>query len=350
MKAMPRICVLYNLPSKRFAADPHFLAAEEDTVWSAKDIVKALRTLGYRVSGVAVSEDSIDETIDALPRNALVFNVVEWTGVDTDRAMAVFDRMDARGLLYTGSTKQNYLDSCDKIRIKTMMDNAHLPTPRWQSFTSGREPIDPTLPYPLLVKVSMEHSSVGLSKDSIVKSVDELTRVVSDRIAAYRQRVFAEALLTGREFQVTVLEDNTGLTILPPAEIYYHGNGKVPILTYESRWDVSHPDYDNSTIGVANLTDRMRATITDLCTSAFRSLGFRDYARFDMRCSSDGVPYFLELNSNPGLGEDEEYCMTISCKAASISFPALLDRIVNAALRRGLRDKDTGRFDAKIRQ
>jgi len=81
------IAVLYNLPSKRFSQDPTHLAAEDDTVESAKEVYEALLQKGAQATLVPISEDTIPRTVSGLTSYDLVFNLIEWTGVDTKYAM-----------------------------------------------------------------------------------------------------------------------------------------------------------------------------------------------------------------------------------------------------------------------
>lgn len=333
MKQAISITVLYNKPSARFAKNPTYMVAEEDTEESAREVAQALKEKGAKPALVALTETTIDSVVASLPQD-LIFNLIEWTGVDTKYAMETFDRLNARNIHYTGATKQNYLNSCDKTLIKKKVESIGLPTATWQAFATGEEPVNQNLIYPSIIKVSLEHSSVGIEMDSIVRTPEELIRVVKKRINEYRQPVFAEAFLTGREFQVTLLEKEEGLTVLPPAEILYSKGTDVPLLTYESRWNEMHTDYSNSTVKIAQLSEALEKKLVAMSRTGFQKLGFRDYARFDIRCDKDEHPYFLELNSNPGLGDDEEYGMTLSYKAAGMTFADFIWEIVLAALRR----------------
>lgn len=326
------ITVLYNKPARRFLRDATHKAAEDDTELSAREVLVALTAKGAAAELIALTEDTIGEKIRKI-RTDLVFNLIEWTGVDEPLAMRAFDAMDARGLQYTGATKASYHESCDKRIVKSLCRKHGLPTADWAEFITGDEPIGP-MTYPVLVKVSNEHSSVGIGVDSIAHDEASLRAVVRERIAAFHQPVFAETFLPGREFQVTMLERTDGLTMLPPAEIVYVTGTDVPLLTYASRWDTNHSDYSNSNVVLARLTNDLTHELMRMSHDAFVKLGFRDYARFDIRCDGAGRPYFLELNSNPGLGDDDEYGMTLSYKAAGMTFADFVWEIVSSALHR----------------
>lgn len=329
-----KIAVLYNVPSKRFAADPAHLAAEDDTVESAREVHEALLKNGAFSVLVPISEDTIPYTVAGLVSYDLVFNLIEWTGVDTVYAMQTYSEFAKYGIRITGATKENYRDTCDKIPMKKLLEAAGLPTAPWQYFETGQEPISEAIVYPSLIKVASEHSSVGLSKDAIVRNEEELRRMVRKRIREFEQPVIAEAFLTGRELQVTMLERADGLALLPPAEIIYTKETDVPLLTYDSRWDVNHPEYGNSTVSVALLDTGLSTRLDTMCRKAYTAMSFRDYTRFDLRCDVVENPYFLEVNSNPGLGDDDEYGMTLSYKAAGMDFSDFVWEIVGAASRR----------------
>jgi D-alanine-D-alanine ligase len=335
-----RITVLYNKPTARFAKDATHVVAEEDTEESAREIAEALTAHGMVPTLAPITEHDSREVIGNLPDD-LVFNLIEWTGIDTPYAIKAYEYMHAKGLFYTGAALDTYLLSCDKSVMKARLESAGLPTARWQLFKTGEETVRNDFHYPLIVKVSSEHSSVGLTKEAIVNNAEEAKRIVKKRLAEYRQPVYIEEFLTGREFQVTLLERENGLAVLPISEVQYTKMTDVPFLTYNSRWDATHRDYDNSRVLLAKLTPAMEKEMHDMSVAAFRTFGYRDYARFDVRCQGD-KPLFLEINSNPGLSDDEEYGMTVSYKAVGMTFADVVSEIVRSALRRQKKLGTTG--------
>lgn len=326
------ITVLYNKPAARFTPHTKNVEAEEDTEESADEVAAALRSKGAQVSVVPITETTIPETVAALP-NDLIFNLIEWTGTDATYAAQTYDLLHTRGLSYTGATKESYFLSCDKIAMKKRLVAGGFPTASWQEFVTGDEPIRSDLPFPVIVKVSLEHSSVGLSKEAIIDDAHHLRAFVKKQIAAFRQPVLAEQFLTGREFQVTLVEKKNGLAVLPPAEVIYTKGTNVPFLTYESRWNADHPDFQNSTVVLATLSDQLARQVDRMCRGVFTDMGYRDYARFDLRCLGE-QPMFLEVNSNPGLSDDEQYGMTVSYKAVGMTFADFVWEIVESAKRR----------------
>lgn len=327
------ISVLYNKPTHRFSDTSKNVEAEEDTQESAEEVLEALEEKKYTVALVPITEDTIPETVNALSDSDLVFNLIEWTGVDAHYASDVYDLFAKKKIKYTGATKESYFLSCDKVAMKKRLDKGGFATARWQAFETGDEPIRDDLIFPVIVKVSLEHSSVGLSKEAIIEDPEKLQKFVKKQIKKFKQPVLAEQFLTGREFQVTLLDTKKGLIVLPPSEVVYYKGTDVPFLTYESRWNADHPDFDNSTVVIAKLSPEMTKEIEEMSKQAFISMGYRDYARFDVRCLGD-QPMFLEVNSNPGLSDDPQYGMTVSYKSVGMTFADVIEEIVESARRR----------------
>jgi D-alanine-D-alanine ligase-like ATP-grasp enzyme len=67
-------------------------------------------------------------------------------------------------------------------------------------------------------------------------------------------------------------------------------------------------------------------------------MGFRDYTRLDIRTRGNDV-YILEANSNPGLGDHEEYGMTLSYKAVGMTFADIVTSILDSTMRRFKQEK-----------
>lgn len=330
MKHPPlRIAIVYNLPSDHMLGQP-FLATDEDTAHSAEEIAAALRGAGQQVQLVSVTADAVD-TIGRI-RADCIFDLIEWTGKDLQYGLAAVRAIEATGIPFTGASSENYHITSDKALMKQALIGAGLPVPPAQIFTTGTEPVDPQLRYPVILKPALEHCSIGLDRSAIVMAETDLPRAVAERIQRFHQPILAEEFIVGREFQVTVLETADGPTVLPPAEVLFKA-GVADFLTYSSRWDDNHPDYHASNVGLTPLPPELTAAITDVARRTFIELGFRDYNRLDIRVR-DGQVYILEANSNPGLDDSHEYGLSLSFHALGMSFGDFLMAIVHSALRR----------------
>jgi D-alanine-D-alanine ligase len=64
---------------------------------------------------------------------------------------------------------------------------------------------------------------------------------------------------------------------------------------------------------------------------AYRVIGCRDYARFDIRLR-DGVFYLLDVNPNPDISSDTS--MAFAAELAGYSYGDMLSQVVNLAANR----------------
>ncbi len=324
-----KIAVVYNRPPQQNAADT-FIATEVDTEESALEIVSILCEHGYRAYAFPVTPESI-QTISKIQADC-IFDLIEWTGAELDSGLAAVRAIEATGIPFTGATSRNYHLTSDKSLMKQALLSAEVPVPQAQLFTTGEENPDASLTFPLIVKPTLEHCSIGLDRSAIVHTAESLKLRVRERIRTFKQPVLAEEFIVGREFQVTTLETEAGITVLPPAEILFTA-GSEDFLTYSSRWDDQHPDYTASKVMITPLDAPLLQSIETIAKRTFIGLGFRDYNRLDIRVRDD-QPYILEANSNPGLDDNNEYGLSLSFRAVGMTYADFLQAILHSAIRR----------------
>lgn len=325
-----KITVVYSLPTRRALATP-YAAADEDTKDSAVVVAKELSAKGAEVVLLPISEDTID-TIANIKADC-VFNLIEWDGLDVALAIAAFKQLEPLDIPFTGVSNSVLQNVANKIDMKKALRTAGLPTPGWQVFEHGNEPVEANLIFPVIVKPLYEHCSVGLTYESIAERREQLLPIVTKQLMQYKQPVFAEEFIIGREFQVTVLDRTSGLSVLRPAEIMFDEEGTRAFLTYASRWIEGHPEYGTSSVKLAKLTPELEKLLTDVSLQAFQALDYRDYSRLDIRTRGNEI-FILEANANPGLEDDEAYGMSVSFHAAGLTFADFLWEIVQSCLRR----------------
>ncbi len=325
-----RVAIIYSLPTRRAIATP-YKATDEDTKDSAEEVAEALLQKGVTPALIPISEDTIDEI--SVINADVIFNLIEWDGLDTPLTLQALALIESRGIPFTGPSLGTMTRLADKVKMKEALDIAGIPTPRWQLFTKGTEPIRDDFSYPVIMKLSWEHCSVGLTRNAIVDRQEELSGHVVEHIRTFRQPVYVEEFIEGREFQVTVLEQNGVPRALPAAEIVFARAGKDSFLTFESRWDEEHPDYGLSSVKKADISTTLKMRLKEISLAAHHILEFADYSRMDIRVRGE-EPFILEANANPGLGDDEDYGMTVSYKAAGMTFADFCWEIVQSSMRR----------------
>jgi D-alanine-D-alanine ligase len=169
--------------------------------------------------------------------------------------------------------------------------------------------------FPAVVKPVDQGSSVGLT---IVKSRQDLAGAL-ERTAPYGSRFLVERYIAGTEITVTVL----GEEALPALEIRPESG----LYDYLHKYTSGRTEY----ICPAPLEDSLVRAFTDYSVSAYHALGCSVYARIDFRLSPSGEPFFLEVNTLPGMTAHS--LVPKAARAAKIEFPELIDRIIHLSLR-----------------
>jgi D-alanine--D-alanine ligase len=214
----------------------------------------------------------------------------------------------------------------DKVTAKTFLANAGIPVPPGIAVTSKKQKLPAWLKAPAVVKPAFEHMSRGLH---VAATEDEIHGGVAAMLDRFRQPILVETFIPGREFAVSLLEEENGLSVLPPLEWRVHPSEAV-VLTEEFKR--SYVSQERQDVLRAELPPDLAADLGNLSILAFRTLGLRDYARFDIRLSSGGTFYFLEANTTPSLEPFE--ALALSARWAGWDYPALVGKMLSAAMRR----------------
>ncbi|MFI1211206.1 D-alanine--D-alanine ligase family protein [Streptomyces sp. NPDC020802] len=180
--------------------------------------------------------------------------------------------------------------------------------------------------WPLFVKPARAGSSIGITKVDDLSGLDEA-------IAAARHhdpKILVEALLRGREIECGVLEFEDGPRASVPAEI--------PPVQSHAYYDFE-AKYIDSTPGLvpAPLTPEQSAEVRRLAVDAFEAASCEGLVRADFFLTEDGEFVINEINTMPGFTPISMYPKM--WEATGVSYPELVDRLIQAALRRrtGLR-------------
>jgi D-alanine-D-alanine ligase len=82
----------------------------------------------------------------------------------------------------------------------------------------------------------------------------------------------------------------------------------------------------------ARLKEATTKKIAEYSRKTFEMLGCRDFSRIDFRVSADGIPYMLEINPLPGLGDYSD--LIIMAVKLGWKHEELIASVFNAALER----------------
>jgi D-alanine-D-alanine ligase len=263
----------------------------------------------------------------------LIFNIAE--GVEgRNREAQVPALCELLGIPYTGSDSATLAIALDKALAKKVLMQHDILTPAFQVMETGREKLDSTLEFPLIVKPNAEGSSKGIGSTNVVDNIDELREAVGALLERYKQPALVEEYIKGREFTVGLLGDKRP-RVLPPMEIRFKDDDNDrPVYDYvvKQEWE-KHVYYECP----AKLTPAELKAIEKIARETFWALDCRDVGRVDLRMADDGQIYVLEVNPLPGLTPDYSDLVLIS-KAAGMDYDGLIADVMVGGVRR-LREK-----------
>ncbi|MFD6325360.1 D-alanine--D-alanine ligase family protein [Streptomyces sp. NPDC058442] len=180
--------------------------------------------------------------------------------------------------------------------------------------------------WPLFVKPARAGSSIGITKVDDLSGLDEAIAEAQ----RHDPKILVEAALRGREIECGVLEFEDGPRASVPAEI--------PPPDAHAYYDFE-AKYIDSTPGLvpAPLTEEETAEVRRLAVEAFEAAGCEGLVRADFFLTEDGEFVINEINTMPGFTPISMYPKM--WQATGVEYPELVDRLVQAALRRptGLR-------------
>lgn len=308
---------------------------ERDALVEVASASEALRGLGYDPVAVPFSlhpGSSTEELRRIAP--ALVFNLVEslaGCGRYCYKPAELFERM---GLPFTGSSSGALYVTTDKVLAKTVMARHGIPTPAWASVADVRDGFGDVAP-PAIVKPTAEDASVGIHDGSVFRDRRDLRAAVTAMGVEERTTTFVEAYVDGRELNVSLLADGTGVRVLPPGEILFDcfPAGKPRIVGYEAKWDRDSFAYSHTprSFAFTESDASMLARLSELALRCWEVFGLRGYARVDFRVDGSGRPWVIEVNANPCISPDSGFIA--AARASGIaSYRAIIGRIVAQAL------------------
>ncbi len=309
---------------------------ELDCLKQAETVSAALQKLGYGTILMPFVLD-LGKNIEALRQASpyVVFNLVETLAGKGSLIYLAPALLDLLNIPYTGCrTDAVYLTS-NKPMAKKMMHDAGIATPAW--FTGEGGSFGSTTADTFIIKPCWEDASVGLDENSVIK-INHSSDIIN-AIHNGRQKLgvscFAEAYIDGREFNIALLASQSGVQLLPPAEMLFldYPKGKVKMLDYRSKWIEDSFEYDHTrrTLDMAAKDAALIDCLRDIALRCWNIFGLRGYARVDFRVDQQGNPFVLEINANPCLSPDAGFAAAL--EQASISYHEAIGLLIDDALK-----------------
>ncbi len=331
-----QIAILFNEDVQITRGDPQDLLAVQYTVTATQHLYDALISLGYPVTKIAV-RGNLEELEDLLcsfsPINTFIFNNCDGFNGNNLGAVSVIRLIERMGFKHTGAAADHIEMCIDKPRSKERLIQFGVPTPHFQVFEHAEG--DFNLKFPVIIKPSVEDASMGIDLDSVVSNRECLFHKIAYIVEKYEQPAMVEEFVCGRELAVAMW-GNDVVEILPIAEedFSWVANPLERLLTFESKWKIDSPYYQNIPARVPAALNRKEAqAVKKAAVGSFRAMGLRDFGRVDIRFDN-GIPYVIDINELPDLSPESGFWN--SARATGITYPQMVEHILtNALIREG---------------
>ena len=290
-------------------------AEREVSLNSGTAVLNALRKQGYDAHPI----DPKTFPVATLKEQGFdrVFNILHGRGGEDGTMQGLLEQI---GIPYTGCGVMASALTMDKMRTKMLWKAFGLPVAEMEIVTvENRATLNPEsvvkkLGLPLMVKPSLEGSSVGLTK---VKAIEELESAV-DFALKFDRTVLIEEWLAGDEFTVPVLDGEVlpSIKIVPEGEFY----------DYEAKYISDNTQY----FCPAGLTEAREQELRRLVKQAYDVVGCRGWSRIDVMADAEGKFRLVEVNTNPGMTSHSLFPK--SAATVGYSFEQLVEKILELSV------------------
>ncbi|MFA8301218.1 MAG: D-alanine--D-alanine ligase [Hyphomicrobiales bacterium] len=221
-----------------------------------------------------------------------VFNAIHGDPGENGRLAGYLEMLDVP---FTSSGSISSCITFHKDYSKTIADSLDVPIAKSCSLKKDEQydidHISNDFNFPLFVKPCCNGSSIGVSK---VKSKDDLKQAIEKAFKADNQIMVEEAVI-GKEVACSVYELDGKVRTLPLTDIIPQND----FFDYQAKYEGFAEE-----ITPANVTETEKKSIEALSILLFNAFNCKGFARVDYIITKESIPYFIEVNSIPGLSEE----------------------------------------------
>ena len=256
-------------------------------------------------SEIILLNNDYTEIKDKYRDGDIVFNALHGGYGENGEIQEFFEK---EGINFMGSGSKACRIAINKDRCKRIASELNINIPFGKMF-DGDISIFDEFDVPFVMKPNREGSSVGFS---IINNKKEMLKSLRKN---NHQEIVFEEFIKGREITVSVLGDE----VLPIVEII----PRQGVYDYDSKYTKGKTDY----IVPAKIDLETEKIIKIKTLELFKKINCKDYARVDYILSEENIPFFLEVNTSPGMTETSLFPK--SAKAENLCFDRLLEIIIS---------------------
>lgn len=292
----------------------------EVSLRSGRAVCKALIEAGYNAQTFDIQPDNIDEIKKINPD--IAFLALHGKGGEDGKIQGLLEWMN---IPYTGPGIASSAICIDKILTKKLMVQSGVKTPEFMTINQSEfekkgsvcNEVAKKIGLPAVIKASCQGSSIGVV---IVNKTEEIDKTIKE-LFSYGDEILIEQFVEGIEISVPVIGNDT-LTVLPIIEI----TSSNEFYDYQAKYTKGMSRH----IIPARISDDTKCKVEEIAKKAYKAALCRGLSRIDFIIDKNSEPYFIEINTIPGMTEVSLF--PDSANHAGISFPELVDKIVKLGL------------------
>ncbi|MEO0113192.1 MAG: D-alanine--D-alanine ligase [candidate division WOR-3 bacterium] len=288
----------------------------EISLLTAKNVAKALARIGLKYELIDIGRNFHKQITEA--KIDIAFIALHGKPGEDGTIQGFLELL---GIPYTGSGVLASALGMDKILTKILFQYGKIPTPKFVTLNRNEDLVEKVtlaekeLGFPIVVKPRYEGSSVGVEIIDNKKKLIQRTKILRREFGD----IFFEEYIEGMIATCGILDDKPLpiLELVPKKERFY---------SYKAKYTKGETEF----IVPARLDKKTSLKIQELSLKAHKIIGAKGYSRIDLVVKNNQKPYFLEINTLPGLTELSDLPKEAEC--AGISYDEVILKILKTAL------------------
>ncbi len=225
--------------------------------------------------------------------------------------------LEVIGMPYSGSGVMASSICMNKLMTKQIWHGCGIPTPKYRILSDdlSEDELLAELGLPMIFKPVSQGSSIGMTKVNCKAEIASAWASALD----FEEAVIAEQWIEGPEYTVAIL----GGIALPVIRL------ETPRTFYD--YDAKYQSNDTQYHCPCGLSEELEQQIQTCALQAFDATEATGWGRVDVMLDKDNQPWFLEVNTVPGM--TDQSLVPMAAKAKNISFNELVIKILQTSFK-----------------
>ena len=226
--------------------------------------------------------------------------------------------LEVIGMPYSGSGVMASSICMNKLMTKQIWHGCGIPTPKYRILSDdlSEDELLAELGLPMIFKPVSQGSSIGMTKVNCKAEIASAWASALD----FEEAVIAEQWIEGPEYTVAILGD----IALPVIRL------ETPRTFYD--YDAKYQSNDTQYHCPCGLSEELEQQIQARALQAFDATEATGWGRVDVMLDKDNQPWFLEVNTVPGM--TDQSLVPMAAKAKNISFNELVIKILQTSFKK----------------